>query len=76
MEKYTFFLLAHQVSARHALLRKVTGTKPEEDLSYHNMLTFQTVGTSLLVFASVMEVLVFFVYNNKVLSLNLNNFYF
>lgn len=60
------YFLAYQVVARHTLLKKVTGTKPEEDLSYNNILTFLIVSTSLIVFASAMEILVYFVYNNKV----------
>ena len=33
---------------------------------YNNILTFSIVSTSLVVFASAMEILVYFVYNNKV----------
>ena len=43
------------------------GTKPEEDLSYGNINICIVVGTVSIIFTSVMEMLTYYLYNNKVL---------
>ena len=45
----------------------LTGTKPEEDLSYGNINICIVVGTVSLIFTSVMEILTYYLYNNKVI---------
>ena len=44
----------------------LTGTKPEEDLSYGNINICIVVGTVSIMFTSVMEMLTYYLYNNKV----------
>ena len=55
-----------QIRKRHALLKMVTGTKQEEDESFYNINTLLITSTSLMILSCVMEVLVYFLYNNKV----------
>ena len=44
----------------------LTGTKKEEDLSYDNINTILIISTILMVFSCGMEVLMYFLYDNKV----------
>ena len=44
----------------------LTGTKKEEDQSFDNINKLLIISTSLLVLSCVMEVLMYFLYNNKV----------
>ena len=44
----------------------VTGTKQEEDESFYIINTLLITSTSLMILSCVMEVLVYFLYNNKV----------
>ena len=60
------YILGYQVRSRHHLLKILTGTKPEEDLSHDNINICIIVGTVSLIFTSVMEMLTYYLYNNKV----------
>ena len=44
----------------------VTGTKQEEDESFYIINTLLITSTSLMILSCVMEVLMYFLYNNKV----------
>ena len=44
----------------------LTGTKPKEDQSFDNVNILLITSTSLMVFSCIMEVLMYFLYNNKV----------
>ena len=44
----------------------LTGTKPKEDESFDNINILLITSTSLMVFSCIMEVLMYFLYNNKV----------
>ena len=56
----------YQIRSRHALLKMLTGTKEKEDLSFDNINTLLITSTSLIVLSCVMEVCIYFLYNNKV----------
>ena len=57
----------YQIRSRHAFLKMLTGTtKKEEDQSFDNINTLLITSTILMVFSCVMEVLMYFLYNNKV----------
>ena len=53
------------------MLKMLTGTKKEEDLSFDNINTLLIASTILMILSSVMEVLMYFLYNNKVLKTNI-----
>ena len=59
-------ILGYQIRSRHALLKMLTGTKKEEDQSFDNINTLLITSTSMIVLSCVMEVLMYFLYNNKV----------
>ena len=44
----------------------LTGTKPKEDESFDNINILLITSTSLMTFSCIMEVLMYFLYNNKV----------
>ena len=44
----------------------VSGTKQEEDESFDNINTLIIISTSVMILSCVMEVLMYFLYNNKV----------
>ena len=44
----------------------LTGTKQEEDLSFDNINNLLFTSTILMVLSCVMEVVMYFLYNNKV----------
>ena len=56
----------YQIRSRHAILELVSVTKKEEDQSFDNINTLLITSTILMVFSCVMEVLMYFLYNNKV----------
>ena len=56
----------YQIRSRHAFLKMLTGTKKEEDLSFANVNTLLITSTVMMVISCVMEVLMYFLYNNKV----------
>ena len=56
----------YQIRSRHAILKLVSGTKKEEDQSFNNINTLLITSTILMAFSCVMEVLMYFLYNNKV----------
>ena len=60
------FNLGYQIRSRHALLKMVSGTKKEEDKSVDNINILLITSTSLMVFSCIMEVLIYFLYNNRV----------
>ena len=51
----------------------VSVTKSEEDQSFDNINTLLITSTSVMIFSCIMEVLMYFLYNNKVFSESLNN---
>ena len=56
----------YQIRSRHAFLKMLTGTKKEEDRSFDNINTLLIASTILMVLSCIMEVLMYFLYNNKV----------
>ena len=46
----------------------VSGTKQEEDESFDNINTLIIISTSVMILSCVMEVLMYFLYNNKVIA--------
>ena len=62
----------YQIRSRHFLLKKLIGTKPEEDLSFDNVNTLLITSSSMMFLSCIMEVLMYFLYNNKVLTLSQN----
>ena len=44
----------------------LTGTKKEEDQSFDNINNLLIISTSVLILSCIMEVLMYFLYNNKV----------
>ena len=48
------------------MLKLVSVTKSEEDESFDNINTLLITSTSLMILSCVMEVLMYFIYNNKV----------
>ena len=61
-----FAISGYQIRSRHAFLKMLTGTKKEEDLSFDNINKLLITSTILMVLSCVMEVLMYFLYNNKV----------
>ena len=59
-------ILGYKIRSRHALLKMLTGTKKEEDQSFDNINTLLITSTSVMVLSCIMEVLMYFLYNNKV----------
>ena len=62
----------YQIRSRHFLLKMVSVTKSEEDQSFENVKTLLITSTSVMIFSCIMEVLMYFLYNNKVFSESLN----
>ena len=60
------FILGYQIRSRHAILKLVSVTKKEEDQSFDKINTLLVSSTILIVLSCVMEVLMYFLYNNKV----------
>ena len=58
-------ITGYQIRSRHAILKLVTGTKKEEDHSFDNINILLITSTILMVFSCVMEVLMYFLYNDK-----------
>ena len=59
--------LGYQIRSRHAFLKMLTGlTKIEEDQSFDNINILLITSTSVMFLSCVMEVLMYFLYNNKV----------
>ena len=56
----------YQIGSWHAILRLLSGTKKEENQSFDNINILLITSTILMVFPCVMEVLMYFHYNNKV----------
>ena len=56
----------YQIGSWHAILRLLSGTKKEENQSFDNINILLITSTILMVFSCVMEVLMYFLYNNKV----------
>ena len=57
----------YQIRSRHALLKMLAGTtKEKEDLSFYYIKILLITSTSVMVFSCVMEVCIYFLYNNKV----------
>ena len=61
-----FTILGYQIRSRHAILKLVSVTKKEEDQSFDKINTLLVSSTILIVLSCVMEVLMYFLYNNKV----------
>ena len=59
-------ILGYQIRSRHAFLKMLTGTKKEEDRSFDNINKPMIGSTILMVLSCVMEVLMYFLYNEKV----------
>ena len=59
-------ILGYQIRSRHAFLKMLTGTKKEEDRSFDNINTLLIASTILIILSCIMEVLMYFLYNNKV----------
>ena len=56
----------YQIRSRHALLKMLAGTKKEEDTSFDNINNLLITSTILMVFSCIMEVIMYFLYNDKV----------
>ena len=56
----------YQIRSRHAILKLVSGTKQEEDQSFDNINTLLITSTILMILSCIMEVVMYFLYNNKV----------
>ncbi len=61
-----FINLGCQIRSRHAILKLVSVTKREEDLSFDNINILLITSTILIVLSCILEVLMYFLYNNKV----------
>ena len=61
-------ILGYQIRSRHAFLKMLTGTKKEEDRSFDNINILLIASTILMVLSCVMEVIIYFLYNNKVMK--------
>ena len=59
-------ILGYKIRSRHAILKLVSVTKKEENQSFDHINTLLIASTILLVLSCVMEVLMYFLYNNKV----------
>ena len=70
------YILGYQIRSRHAILKLVSVTKTEEDQSFDNINTLLITSTSVMIISCVMEVLMYYLYNNKVYrqsnSININ----
>ena len=71
LNKSGFFSPAKNVWRRHELLSKTIGVLPEEQLSYDNMTTVFYVAVVLVPTLTVMEILLYCLYQYKVGTLNL-----
>ena len=60
------FFKGHQIRSRHLLLQKTIGTLEKENSAFYNINTCLFTLTSLVMFSSIMEILSYFQYNNKV----------
>ena len=60
--------LGYQIRSRHAFLKMLTGTKKEEDQSFDNINNLLIISTSVMILSCVMEILMYFLYNNKVFN--------
>ena len=58
--------LGYRIRFRHALLKMLTGTKEMEDLSFDNINILLIISTSMMIFSCILEVCMYFLYNNKV----------
>ena len=67
------YILGYQIRSRHAILNLVSVTKTEEDQSFDNINTLLITSTSVMIISCAMEVLMYFLYNNKVYSTNINS---
>ena len=57
----------YQIRSRHALLKMLTGTtKKKEDLSFYYIKILLITSTSVMVLSCIMEVCMYYLYNNKV----------
>ena len=56
----------YQIRSRHALLKMLTGAKEKEDLSFDNINTLLITSTILMVLSCIIEVVMYYLYNNKV----------
>ena len=56
----------YQIRSRHAILKLVSVTKKEEDQSFDKINTLLITSTILMVLSCVMEVYIYYLYNNKV----------
>ena len=64
---FTFITFSgYQIRSRHAFLKMLTGTKKEEDWSFDNINNILITSSILMVLSCIMEVLIYFIYNNKV----------
>ena len=60
-------IVGYQIRSRHAFLKMLTGTtKQKEDFSFDNINNLLITSTILMVLSFVMEVVMYFIYNNKV----------
>ena len=60
-----------QINSRHIFLKSLIGTKEEEDYSYENANSLLWTTTCLFFLFSVLEVVFFYLYNNKVTFLKI-----
>ena len=67
-----------QINSRHIFLKSLIGTKEEEDYSYENANSLLWTTTCLFFLFSVLEVVFFYLYNNKVtfLKIQVLSFFF
>ena len=65
-------ITGYQIRSRHFLLKMVSVTKSEENQSFDNVNSLLITSTSVVIFSCIMEVLMYFLYNNKVSSESLN----
>ena len=61
-----FYILGHNIKARHSFLARLVGAKPQEDLSLENVNTLLLVLTLSMLIFCVLEAGVFFIYNKMV----------
>ena len=58
----------HKIQERHLFLQQFKGTKAVEDQSLENINNCNIVFTILLILSILLELLFFFLYNNKVIK--------
>ena len=66
LDEFIYIFPDYRIKQRHNFLIATFGTKPEEDISYHNSNTLAIAATVSMVILSILEPASYYLYNRKV----------